>query len=238
MKFAVIADVHSNIYALNAALEDIKQRGIERIYCAGDLVGYAPFPNEVIHTIKKANIPTVMGNYDEATAYFKPTCGCDYPNEKAAEIGNQSIAWTKKHTSEESKEFLKTLPSKIEFTEKGKKVLIVHGSPRQINEYLYETRPQEELEEIMSQADADILICGHTHLPYHKVINEKHLINAGSVGKPKHGDPMGTYVIVDIDQDVQVEIIKFPYDYEKTAQAIEASELPNELAALLRTGGR
>lgn len=238
MKFAVIADVHSNIFALNAALEDIKKRGIERIFCAGDLVGYAPFPNEVIETIKKAKIPTVMGNYDEATAYFKPTCGCDYPNEKAAEIGNQSIAWTKKHTSEASKEFLKTLPGKIEFMEKEKKVLIVHGSPRQINEYLYETRPKEELKEIMNETEADVLICGHTHLPYHKIINDKHLINAGSVGKPKHGDPMGTYVIVDLNQDVKVDIIKFKYDYEKTAQAIEESELPNELATLLRTGGK
>jgi putative phosphoesterase len=238
MRFAVIADVHSNIYALDAALEDIKKRGIENIYCAGDLVGYAPFPNEVIETIKKAKIPTVMGNYDEATAYFKPTCGCDYPNEKAAEIGSQSIAWTKKHTSEASKEFLKTLPGKIEFTASGKKVLIVHGSPRQINEYLYETRPEEELKEIMNETEANILICGHTHLPYHKVINGKHLINAGSVGKPKHGDPMGTYVIVNIDHDVKVEIIKFKYEHEKTAQAIEESELPNELADLLRTGGK
>lgn len=238
MKFAVIADIHSNIYALQAALKDLQEKNIQEIYCAGDLVGYASFPNEVISILKEKNIPTLMGNYDEAIAYFKPTCGCDYKDEKAAQIGNQSISWTKVHTSEESKEYIKSLPKQLEFVAKGKKVLIVHGSPRQINEYLFQDKPLEELKEILGLTDAEILICGHTHLPYHKVIDGKHLINAGSVGKPKHGDANGTYVIVSVDMEVSVEVVKFAYDVEKTARAIEESELPNEFAQLLRTGGK
>lgn len=238
MKFAVIADIHANIAALDAALDDIQKRGIEKIYCVGDLVGYAPFPNEVISRLKSLAIPTLMGNYDEAIAYFKPTCGCDYPNEKSALIGSQSILWTKEHTSEESKAYLKSLPKDITLNIKEKTFLFVHGSPRLINEYLFEDTSEEVLEELFAARQIDVLICGHTHLPYHRIYNGKHIINAGSIGKPKHGDPQGTYVIVDVKGSVTVEIIKFSYNYEQTAQAIESSKLPNELAQMLRTGGK
>lgn len=96
----------------------------------------------------------------------------------------------------------------------------------------------EDMKEILQNINADILICGHTHLPYHKMIDGKHIINAGSVGKPKDGDPRGNYVIVEIGNEVRMTVVKFTYDVEKAAQAIEEAELPNELAQLLRTGGK
>jgi len=224
---AVISDIHSNREALKAVLVDINQQKIERVYCTGDLVGYGPFPNEVIDMIRQQNIPTVMGNYDDGVGNMRFICGCDYKSEEEQALGERSIAWTKEHTTEENKEFLRNLPSQIRFTVGSTKVLLVHGSPERLNDYLTE---------LIEKSDADVLVCGHTHKPFFKQIDDKHIVNAGSVGKPKHGDPMAAYVIIKFGEEIEVEIRKVKYDVEAAAGAIEESELPNEFADLIRLG--
>lgn len=236
MKFAVISDIHSNIAALKAVVSDIKAQEIDRIYCTGDLVGYAPFPNEVIDFIREKQIPTVMGNYDDAIGNMRFICGCDYKDENAQALGEASILWTKQHTSEKNKEFLRSLPEEIRFEAAGEKVLLVHGSPGVLNEYIYENLPSEQLSGYLEKGNCDILICGHTHRPFHLSIAGGHIINAGSVGKPKHGDPSSTYVIVDINEKVSVETRTVSYDYEAVSQAIQASGLPDEFADFIRKG--
>lgn len=236
MKIAVISDVHANILGLEAALEDIQKQGISRVYCAGDLVGYAPFPNEVIELIRKHQILTVMGNYDDAVGNMRLICGCDYKNEQEQALGEKSIRWTKEHTTEQNLEFLRALPTEIRLESGDQKVLIVHGSPRMLTEYLTESTADEYLLELVEEAKTDVLVCGHTHIPLHKVIQGKHVINAGSVGKPKHGIPEATYVIISFGDEVKVEVRKISYDYETVAKAIEESELPNEFAEKIRRG--
>lgn len=236
MKIAIISDIHANIYALQAVLEDITRQKVDQIYCTGDLVGYAPFPNEVIETIQNQQIPAVMGNYDDAVGNMRFICGCDYKNEAAQALGEESIRWTKEHTSEINKEFLSKLPAKISFKNSGYNVLLVHGSPNKLNEYLYEDLPVEYLNKLMEDSKTDILVCGHTHKPFYKVINGRHLINAGSVGKPKHGSPQATYVIITLGKHINVELRRADYDFEKTAQAIENSSLPNQFAEMIRQG--
>ena len=151
-------------------------------------------------------------------------------------LGHQSIAWTKRHTSEESKEFLRNLPKEIRVTVGGKRLLLVHGSPKRLNEYVTEEISEDYARELITLAGTDILICGHTHLPFTMVLKEKLLINVGSVGKPKHGDPHAVYALISFERDVTVDFRKIPYDYEAIATAIEASELPNEFARIIRTG--
>lgn len=236
MRLAVIADVHSNIYALKAVLDDIRSKKVDKVMCAGDLVGYAPFPNEVIELIKKENIPTVMGNYDDGVGFWRLVCGCDYKTPEAQVLGEKSIAWTKENTSEENKKFLQNLPKEIKIYIGQYKIMLVHGSPRALNEYLKIDTAKEILEEVLSEIEENVLICGHTHIPFHRIVAGKHLINAGSVGKPKHGDPQALYALIDINEGIKVDFIKVPYDYERTAQAIEKSELPNEFATLIREG--
>lgn len=236
MKIAVISDIHANLEALRSVLKDIKDRGITRVYCAGDLVGYAPFPNEVIEIIKEKQIPTVMGNYDDGVGNMRLICGCDYADEKAQLLGEKSIAWTKEHTTEENKEFLRALPHEIKFTCGKYKFLIVHGSPRKLNEYLKEDTPAGYLEELLDESVVDVIICGHTHKAYHKVTGHRHVINAGSVGKPKHGNPQSTYVIIDCTQELKVETVEVNYNFEITAMAIENSSLPDDFAELIRKG--
>lgn len=235
MKIAIITDIHSNIFALEAVLEDIKNKGIENIYCLGDLVGYGPFPNEVINLIKENNIPTIQGNYDQSVGEDLFACGCDYKDGKTMALGTKSLHWSQENTTDENKKWLRELPEKIEFEVKGRKILLVHGSPRKNNEYLYED--SKELEEIADIIRANIMICGHTHKPFHKNVDGIHMINAGSVGKPKHGNPNATYMIIDVySDDIKTQIVEVLYDYEKMATAIEDSEIPSEFADKIRNG--
>jgi len=236
MKIAVISDIHANIYALEAVLRDIEKKQVDIIYCAGDLVGYAPFPNEVVELVRAKKIPTVMGNYDDGVGNMRFICGCDYKDEKARVLGEKSIMWTKEHTSEKNKEFLRGLPREIDFTAGKYRAKLVHGSPRRLNEYLHENTDENYAAGLMAETGCDVLVCGHTHVPYHREVAGKHLINAGSVGKPKHGDPAAAYVILDFGKSLQVDVNKVPYDYEKTAKAIEESGLPDEFAGPVRTG--
>lgn len=236
MKIAVISDIHGNARALQAVLRDIAQQSLDQVYCAGDLVGYGPAPNEVIELIRERRIPTVMGNYDDGIGYLRFVCGCDYKDEKAQALGQASIAWTKQYTTEENKEFLRQLPSEIRFRVGGQRVLLVHGSPQRLNEYLFEDISVEYATELMSAAEADILVCGHTHKPYYRRFGDRHLINVGSVGKPKHGAPEATYAVIDFGAELNVSIRKVEYDFEEVARAIEESGLPDEFARMLRTG--
>jgi diadenosine tetraphosphatase ApaH/serine/threonine PP2A family protein phosphatase len=117
-------------------------------------------------------------------------------------------------------------------------VVLVHGSPRRVNEYLYEDRPDASLERLLDQAQADVLICGHTHLPYHRILpSGRQVINAGSVGKPKDHDPRACYLVLRVNgKTIEVEFVRVPYDVERTARAIEATEMPDEFAQMLRIG--
>lgn len=237
MKIAVISDIHSNIYALNEVLTDIEDRNIDIIVCTGDLVGYGTRPNEVIEKIKKEKILTIMGNYDDAIGNLKIVCGCDYPDPKDAQKAALSMQFTSQETSDENKEFLSNLPKEATLTFNNKSIRFVHGSTRLINEYLKENSQQAN--EVMSELDEDILVCGHTHIPYYKYYGEKLLINGGSVGKPKTGNPNANYIIIEIknDSSVEVEIIEVSYDFEKIAKEIEKNEiLPNDFARLIREG--
>ncbi|MEW6696598.1 MAG: metallophosphoesterase family protein [Bacillota bacterium] len=237
MKFAVLADVHSNLLSLEAVLTDIQSKGISKIYCAGDLVGYGPRPNEVIDLLRKNNIPTVLGNYDDAIGNMRFICGCDYKNEKAMIIGEQSILWTKEHTSEDNKAWLRQLPERIEINIEGLRFLMVHGSPRQLNEYLFENISDEYLNELLKENHCDVLVCGHTHLPYFKNLEQGYAVNVGSAGKPKHGNPNVGYAILEVNQgQLHVDFIQVPYNYEQTAKEIEEVGLPKEFAEIIRTG--
>lgn len=233
----VFGDIHGNIAALESVLADIDARGLNNLYCLGDLVGYGTFPNEVIAAIRARNIPTIIGNYDQGVGHDSDDCGCAYKTPEAQALGERSIAWSNAHTSSENKAYLRTLVANIPLNMGDLSVLLVHGSPRKINEYLYEDRPDESFERILDGVSADVLVCGHTHLPYHKILpSGRHIINAGSVGKPKDGDSRACYIILRVDgHDLDVEFVRVPYDVEATASAIESTTMPDEFAAMLHT---
>jgi putative phosphoesterase len=236
MKYATFSDVHGNLPALEAVLSDIEEQGADKILHCGDLVGYGPFPNEVIDLIRSKGIAGVMGNYDDGVGFERDDCGCAYRDEEQRLLGQRSIDWTKAHVTRKNKEFLKALPHELRFSQGAFEVLLTHGSPRRINEYLYEDRPLKTFNRLLQAGRCNLLVCGHTHLPYHKVVDDKHVVNVGSLGKPKDGDPRAAYALLTLVEGLSVDFRRVPYDVERIASAIEASDLPHEYAEMIRTG--
>jgi len=238
MRVAAFSDIHANKHALVAVLEDIRRHAPDQVVCLGDLVGYSAFPNEVIQTIRAAGIPTITGNYDDGVGFDREECGCAYTTPEDIARGDQSLKWTQAQVTPENKAWLRSLPRELRFTFGRWRVLCVHGSPRRLNEYLFEDRPERSLARMFAELEADVILCGHTHLPYHRRISSTHLINVGSAGKPKGGDPRACYALVELDGDVTATFPRVEYDVEAAARAIEATDLPHESATMLRAGGR
>ncbi len=235
MKLAIFSDIHGNQAALENVLKDIKAQNPDHIFCLGDLVGYGPKPNQVIETIREAKIPTVMGNYDEGVGYEKGDCGCAYVTEEEKLNGKKSIEWTTNQVTPENKEYLKNLNNQISFEANGFKFLLVHGSPRRINEYLYEDRPERSLTRMLETVDADVLVCGHTHKPYQREVNRIQIINDGSVGKPKDGDNRACYALIKLDDTVSVEFRRVVYPVDEVAEEIIEHGLPVAFADAIKT---
>ena len=211
---------------------------MDAVYCLGDLVGYAAHPNEVTDRIRAEGIPTIMGNYDDGVGFERDECGCAYTNPVDKALGEQSIAWTKAVVTSENKAFLRTLVSEVRFEADGRRVLLVHGSPRRINEYLFEDRPTSSFQRLAASSEADIIVFGHTHKPYTKLVDDVLFVNAGSVGKPKDGDWRACYIVLDgADNPNPVAFIRVPYDVASEAAAIRASDLPDKFAVDIETGG-
>ena len=234
----VFGDIHANLPALNTVLADMDTRGLENRYCLGDLVGYGASPNEVIQTIQARGYPTLMGNYDQGVGNDSDDCGCAYTNATAKALGDRSTTWSNAHTTDVYKAFLRELPFRIQLKLGDLNVLLVHGSPRRINEYLFEDRPDRSLERLFEGNELDVIVCGHTHIPYWRVLpSGRQVVNAGSVGKPKDGDPRACYVVLKAaGSELSVDFVRVAYDIEKAALAIENSDMPDEYAEMLRKG--
>jgi putative phosphoesterase len=237
MLLAAFSDVHGNLPALQAVLADIAKHGPDKIICLGDLVGYGAAPNEVIEIIRAAGIPTVLGNYDDGVGFDREECGCAYTKPEDIERGDRSLRWTQKTVTPANKAWLRERPKELRFEFGGRRVLAVHGSPRRLNEYLYQDRPEANMIRLFAEAEAEVVLCGHTHLPYQRRIGEIELINVGTAGRPKDGDPRVNYALLEFSESVTATFPKVEYNVEAAASAIEASDLPHEFAAMLRQGG-
>ena len=237
MSIAILSDIHGNLPALEAVLDDVKRRRPDRVYCLGDLVGYGAFPNEVVARILGEAIPTIMGNYDDGVGFDRDDCGCAYRDPGEQERGQRSLMWTRARTTPEHKQFLQALHPNLRFTVDGQRVLLVHGSPRKMNEYLFEDRPLSSFERLAASSGADVIVFGHTHKPYVKRVNDVWFVNAGSVGKPKDGDWRACYALLTLDRQDPVEFVRVEYDVHRITQAIRATDLPEEFAADLERGG-
>jgi putative phosphoesterase len=231
---AVITDVHANLPALEAALARLEALGIERVYCGGDLVGYGPHPNEVCRLIEERGIPTIYGNYDYAIARDLDDCGCAYVTQHDRALGQRSVEWTLANTDQRSKDFMRGLPFDLRFDVGERSVHLVHGSPRKVNEYLFEDKPASLYERLAAAEEAHTLVFGHTHKPWVREYSGVLFVNCGSVGKPKDGDPRAGFAVLRPgDTGLGVTIERVGYDAEAVAQELAAAGLPGEYAAKL-----
>jgi predicted phosphodiesterase len=248
MKYALISDIHANLPALEAVLRDIDQRrDVTATYHLGDLVGYAPWPDETVALLRESKIPGVAGNYDSTVGTDYKHCGCRYEDPRQEELSHISYDWTRKHVSPATKTFLAGLPFRIDLLPKGghlsgPRAVLVHGTPTLNTLYWTEDRPDDFCLKMASHAGAkagDVIAFGHTHLPWHREVNGIHFVNTGSVGRPKDGDWRGGFVILEVGGgSVGVEFIRVEYDLERAMKDIRESDLPNDFAEYLRTGGK
>jgi predicted phosphodiesterase len=198
MKHALISDVHGNLPALEAVLADVDRRDdVDAVYHLGDLVGYAPWPNEVVALLRERGIPGIAGNYDSTVATDYEHCGCKADSPRGEELSHLSYEWTRAHVAPETKRFLGTLPFRMDLRPRGghkksrPQLVLVHGAPTLNTLYWTEERPDSFAFKMAGAAGAregDLIAFGHTHKPWHRVVEGVHLLNTGSVGKPKDGD--------------------------------------------------
>jgi predicted phosphodiesterase len=247
MKYALISDIHANLPALESVLADIRAREIPNVFHLGDLVGYAPWPNETVEMLQREGIEGIAGNYDSTVATDYKHCGCKYEDPHQEELSHLSYAWTRENVSPETKAALGRLPFRLDLTPlgghaSGPRIILVHGTPTLNTVYWTEDRPDDfclKMAGIAGAKKGDAIAFGHTHLPWHRVVDGIHFVNTGSVGRPKDGDWRAGYVILDVTETgINVEFIRVEYDVKLAAQAIRASALPSEFADYLLTGGQ
>ncbi len=248
MRHALLSDVHANLPALEAVLRDIAKRsGVAATYHLGDLVGYAPWPNEVVARLRTAGIAGVSGNYDSTVGLDYKHCGCKYEDPKEEELSHVSFEWTKAHSSAETKRYLAALPFRIDLRPvgahaSGPTVVLVHGTPTLNTVYWTEDRSDDfclKMARLAGLKAGDVIAFGHTHKPWQRVVDGIHFVNTGSVGRPKDGDWRAGYVLLDVTADgVRLELVRVEYDVEAAARGILESDLPDDFAEYVRTGGR
>jgi putative phosphoesterase len=220
---ALIADIHGNLPAFEAVLERIDELGTEKIYCAGDIVGYNPFPKECIQLMRKRRIESCMGNHDYGVV--TGDTGLFNPYARAA------VIWTRKTIGKDEMTYLKKLPLKLE---PRKEMLLVHGSPTDpLWEYVKPHTPEAYVRSLFGEKD--ILILGHTHIPMINRYGKKLLVNPGSIGQPRDGDPKASFATLDV-KNREARIIKVGYEIEKVASKIKEEGLPEFLAERLYEG--
>jgi len=248
MRYALLSDIHANLPALEAVFADLDTRDdVDAVYHLGDLVGYGPWPDEVVQLLQERAVPGVAGNYDSTTANDYVHCGCRYEDVRQEELSHVSYEWTRAHISAGTKRYLGALPFRIDVRPlgghvAGPRLILLHGNPVLNTVYWTADRTDRfcvQMAENVNAKSGDVIAFGHTHMPWHREIGGVHFVNTGSVGRPKDGDARAGYALVGMDgSGVTVEMVRVQYDVERTAAAIVAGDLPDEFAEILRTGGK
>jgi predicted phosphodiesterase len=256
-RFALYSDVHGNVSALEAVYQDMDDAGVLERYCLGDLVGYGADPAGVIERVRRSGDPVVQGNYDRGVGGRLGDCGCYYATEQARADGQASYDFTSANIDDVDAEWLAALPVELRLEHQGARVLLCHGSPRKVNEYLLPDRTDSQLERLAREASAEVVCVGHVHVPYHRTPAPGiHYVSSGSVGKPKDGDPRACWVeLVLGDAEVMAAVNdssaavvgatgvwlaaiahRVPYAVDVEAAAMRAAGLPESLARAILAG--
>jgi putative phosphoesterase len=218
MDIGVIADIHGNRVALEAVLDDMPP--VDGLVCAGDVVGYNPWPGACVDAVREREIPTVMGNHDRAVA-----TGTSFSFNSMAGAG---VAYASEQLNDEQVAWLADLPD--ERTAFDGEMKVVHGHPDDPDRYTYPDMFDADM-----LGDEDVLVLGHTHVQHHESYDEGIVLNPGSVGQPRDSDPRAAYAILDMDA-MSVAEHRVEYDIEAVERAVAEAGLPGEIGSRLRKG--
>ncbi len=234
-RIALLSDVHGNLPALEAVLDDAAHRGTKGWWYCGDFLGYAPFPNEVVQKLREVEAMNVIGNYDLKVLAFRQK----QESWKGKKTPEKYVAfqWNHEHLSPETKAYLESLPQQVRVQVDGFTALLVHGSPDSVEEHLGSGTPETRFEELAAAAKVDLIACGHSHEAFAKKVKETWFVNPGSVGRPEGGDARAAYAVLEFTGgELKVDHRRVAYDIESVVRAIRAAGLPDSFADVLRQG--
>jgi len=248
VRYALISDIHANLPALDAVLAAIDARGdVDAIVHAGDLVGYSTFPNEVVQRLAERGIAGVAGNYDSTVATGYKHCGCRADTPRQEELAHVSFAYTLRATRDDTKRALAALPFSLDLRPlgghgAGPRLVLLHGTPTLNTVYWTADRDDDfcrKMAALVGLKAGDAIAFGHTHKPWHRVVDGMHFINSGSVGRPKDGDWRAGYVLLELGEgEARVTFERVAYDIAQTVAGIRAAGLPEDFVTFLESGGK
>jgi predicted phosphodiesterase len=230
MRIALIGDIHANLPALRAVIADVASIGAEAAFCVGDVVGRGPHPNEVVDELRRLEIPTVQGNWDEAVGMDREQTGAAWPSSAAEAEGQASMLWTARSMTDENRAWLRQLPKTQRVTLDGRSLHLFHGSPLRANEYLWSERPSRVFARIASDEADDIFAFGHTHEAFHRVVGQAHFVACGSAGCGTEGDARARYAVVYIGEPgIAVGFRSVDYDHASVVADMASAGLALDL---------
>lgn len=239
-RLAFIGGIYSNYHALQATLADIARRGVDGTWFLGDLGAFGPHPDRVPELLHARGIPGIQGNYEESLSSGAADCNCGYTDPRDNEFAQLSYDYTAQKTADHWKQWMGALPKQTRFEVDGRRFLLCHGSPRQINEFLWEsTSPDPFLARLCSEHATDVIVCTHTGLHWTRELSDgKRLINAGVIGRPANdGNTHVWYTVVESTREtLRVEFVPVDYDHEMLAREMRAEKLPEQFVETVLTG--
>jgi len=234
MKIIALGDIHGNLPALEVALRESRAEGYDLLCHTGDLVGFAPFPDETVALVREERIPGVRGNVDESVSAQAEDFGGNGVDGRVQRLEALAYAWTLQRTGRFTRKHLADLPFDHRLEAGGRRTVIVHANPIDASTCLWEDRDEDYFRDMGDAAEADIIILGHTHRSYHRIVDGRHFVNAGSVGFPEDGDPRTGYAVITVNGNIEVQYRRFPYDVDRLLRAARDRRFPQESAALFK----
>ncbi len=239
VRLAFFGGVYSNTRALAAAIDDARKWGADAMYALGDFGAFGPHPDRVFPVLLDSGVEAIQGNYEESLSTDAADCRCGYTDPRDNHFAQISYDYTAEKTSADWKRWMATLPKTRRLEVKGRKVLLVHGSPRKINEFLWEsTSPVAFLERLLADHGADVIVCTHTGLHWKRRLpSGKLVVNSGALGRPANdGGTNVWYARLAFGREIGVEFVPVAYDHEAMAREMEEEKLPEEFVSTIRTG--
>jgi len=240
-KVLLFGGVYSNLHALERLKQIAEAQGFlpKQIICNGDIVGYCAQPEDCLQFVKAWGIHNIIGNVEENLRGGVDDCGCDFEEGTRCDIlSRQWYPSAQNAVSQPSIEWLKTLPRYLEIDFAGKKWAVVHGSPSNISEFIFNSTEWAVKEKYIEDLQVDGIIAGHSGLPFSNKRNDKYWINPGVIGMPANdGQTAVWYGILTVEKaEIKVEHHAFEYDYNTANGLMKEKELPASYAKTLRTG--
>lgn len=239
-RVAVFGGVYSNHIALGAMLDDVAGRSVDAIYCLGDLGGFGPNPEKVRPLLDRGGVRSIQGNYEQSLAAGREDCNCGYTDPRDNHFAEISYTYTARNSSDELKRWMGDLPARRRVRLGDAELLLVHGSPRRVNEFLFaSTTPVAYLETLLDQERCDGILCTHTGLQWSRRLpSGRTVANVGAIGRPANDGATNVwYAIVDTDDGgVAVEHVPLDYDHRALAEEMRRERLPEEFVETILTG--